>query len=459
MTASQMHAPPDPDRPWLALVDRARAGDIDGLIALLDTLSSADAARQLAHLSEQEQLDVLTVLPPDEAAHILEQLTRAQAVELIEILEPTAAADILSELPYATEADILRDLDEDDAERLLAELPPDEAAEVRSLASYDDDVAGGLMTPVFLAIHPTNTVAEIIDRFRQDADAFRDHQVLYVYVVDTDERLIGVLRLRDLLLAQPDATASTMMIADPLSVDAQASMEVLIDLFDKHSFIGLPVVEEGRLVGVVRRTSVNEAVGDEAWEDHMKAAGIVSGEELRSMDLLPRAGRRLQWLSLNIGLNIIAASVIAMFQDTLSAVIALAVFLPIISDMSGCSGNQAVAVSMRELSLGVAQPRDALFVLGKELSVGLLNGVVLGILLGMAAWLWQGNPYLGLVAGGALAINTLVAVSIGGTVPLLLKGFDIDPALASGPVLTTVTDLCGFLLVLGLATLMLPLLV
>jgi magnesium transporter len=369
MTASQMHAPPDPDRPWLALVDRARAGDIDGLIALLDTLSSADAARQLAHLSEQEQLDVLTVLPPDEAAHILEQLTRAQAVELIEILEPTAAADILSELPYATEADILRDLDED------------------------------------------------------------------------------------------DATASTMMIADPLSVDAQASMEVLIDLFDKHSFIGLPVVEEGRLVGVVRRTSVNEAVGDEAWEDHMKAAGIVSGEELRSMDLLPRAGRRLQWLSLNIGLNIIAASVIAMFQDTLSAVIALAVFLPIISDMSGCSGNQAVAVSMRELSLGVAQPRDALFVLGKELSVGLLNGVVLGILLGMAAWLWQGNPYLGLVAGGALAINTLVAVSIGGTVPLLLKGFDIDPALASGPVLTTVTDLCGFLLVLGLATLMLPLLV
>ena len=283
--------------------------------------------------------------------------------------------------------------------------------------------------------------------------------MLYVYVIDPDEALIGVLRLRDLLLAQPDAPAGKMMIPEPLSVDVQTPMEVLSDLFDKHSFIGLPVVEAGRLVGVVRRISVDAAVGEEVWEDHMKAAGIVSGEELRSMSLMPRAGRRLQWLSLNIGLNIVAASVIAMFQDTLSAVIALAVFLPIISDMSGCSGNQAVAVSMRELSLGVAQPRDALHVLGKELSVGLLNGAVLGVLLGLAAWLWQGNAYLGLVAGGALAINTLVAVSIGGTVPLLLKGFDIDPALASGPVLTTVTDLCGFLLVLGLATMMLPLLV
>ena len=150
-----------------------------------------------------------------------------------------------------------------------------------------------------------------------------------------------------------------------------------------------------------------------------------------------------------------AASVIALYEDTLSAVIALAVFLPIVSDMSGCSGNQAVAVSMRELTLGAAEPRDVARVWGKEASVGLINGLILGILLGLAAWAWKGIPMLGLVVGGALALNTVLAVSIGGTVPLILKRLGVDPAVASGPLLTTITDMCGFFLVLSLASLVL----
>ena len=147
---------------------------------------------------------------------------------------------------------------------------------------------------------------------------------------------------------------------------------------------------------------------------------------------------------------------IALYEDTLSAVIALAVFLPIVSDMSGCSGNQAVAVSMRELTLGAASPRDVARVWGKELSVGLVNGLALGTLLGVAAWLWKGNPYLGLVVGVSLAANTLVAVSFGGLVPLILRGLRTDPALASGPLLTTITDMCGFFFVLSFASMLLP---
>ncbi|MDH3239022.1 MAG: magnesium transporter, partial [Alphaproteobacteria bacterium] len=168
-----------------------------------------------------------------------------------------------------------------------------------------------------------------------------------------------------------------------------------------------------------------------------------------------RFRRRISWLSVNILLNVAAASVIAVYIDTLGAVIALAVFLPIISDMSGCSGNQAVAVSMRELTLGIVKPFEVFRVWLKEISVGALNGLALGILLGGVAWAWKGNPALGLVVGGALALNTLVAVSIGGTVPLLLKRWGVDPAVASGPILTTVTDICGFFLVLSFATLML----
>jgi magnesium transporter len=172
--------------------------------------------------------------------------------------------------------------------------------------------------------------------------------------------------------------------------------------------------------------------------------------------LLKRSRRRLSWLTINIGLNIVSASIIVMFQDTLQAAIAIAVFLPMISDMSGCSGNQAVAVSMRELTLGIIRPRDAMRVWAKEGGLGLINGLVLGALLAAVAILWKGNPYLGLVVGAALAGNTVVAVSVGGIVPLLIKAIRLDPAMVSGPILTTITDMCGFFFTLGLAALLLP---
>ncbi len=165
-----------------------------------------------------------------------------------------------------------------------------------------------------------------------------------------------------------------------------------------------------------------------------------------------RSRRRLSWLSINILLNIVAASVIAFYQETLSQVIALAVFLPIISDMSGCSGNQAVAVSMRELSLGLVKPHEIVWVWLKEVSVGLINGIALGFLIAAVAWIWQGNPVLGAVVGIAMMLNTIIAVSLGGTLPLLMRRMNLDPALASGPILTTVTDMCGFFLVLSLAS-------
>ena len=180
---------------------------------------------------------------------------------------------------------------------------------------------------------------------------------------------------------------------------------------------------------------------------------------MRSMPTWLRSRRRLAWLSANIVLNIIAASVISAYEETLAAVIAIAVFLPMVSDMSGCSGNQAVGVTMRELALGIVRPKDAIRVWRKEATIGVINGVALGILIGLVAWVWKGNAWLGLVIGSALAANTLLAVSIGGVVPLLLKWLGQDPAAASGPLLTTITDMAGFFLVLSLASIMMPLLI
>ncbi|MBT8333090.1 MAG: magnesium transporter, partial [Deltaproteobacteria bacterium] len=188
----------------------------------------------------------------------------------------------------------------------------------------------------------------------------------------------------------------------------------------------------------------------------LRLSGIIGGEEFRTMPLAIRSSRRLSWLSINIVLNIMAASVIALYQDTLAAAITLAVFLPMVSDMSGCSGNQAVAVSMRELSLRLVKPKEIIWVLLKEAKVGIINGIVLGLLLGTVAYLWQGNIWLGVVVGGALAANTLVSVTLGGALPLILKRVKMDPALVSSPLLTTVTDMCGFFFVLSFAAAVLP---
>lgn len=250
------------------------------------------------------------------------------------------------------------------------------------------------------------------------------------------------------------------MIARPLSIIDAMPLDEVHDVFDRVSFYGIPVVDSRqRLVGVLRRAAMEQAIGNRSERDYLKSQGIVGGEELRSMPVLRRSRRRLAWLSINVVLNLMAASVIALYQETLAAVLALAVFLPIISDMSGCSGNQAVAVSMRELTLGLVRPSEMFRVWLREISVGLLNGLALGALLASAAWAWKGDVLLGVIVGAAMAINTMVAVSIGGVVPLLLRSFRMDPALASGPILTTITDTCGFFLLLSMASAALPLLV
>lgn len=438
--------------PWHQLREALERADVPAIQSLIDDVSGGELARALRHLSESERNLLLTLLAPDNAADLMEEIPEHQAASILEELPAKQVAAILDAMPSDERVDILHVIGDESAKAALAEMSAETADATRDLLQYEDNVAGGLMITEFLAFSADSTVATVIDDLRINADAYRDYEIQYAYIVDAERRLMGVLRLRDLLLARATDDVKTFMISEPLSVSSQADLHELIEVFDKHSFFGVPVVEDDELVGVLRRASVEEAMGDEAARSQLKSTGIAGGEESRSMPLFNRARGRLSWLSVNILLNVVAASVIAAYQETLQAAIALAVFLPIISDMSGCSGNQAVAVSLRELSLGVVKPRDAGYVWLKEVSVGVINGVVLGLLIGSVAWLWQGNPWLGLVVGGALALNTVIAVSIGGLVPLLLRRLKVDPALASGPILTTITDLCGFLLVLGLAT-------
>ena len=445
---------------WDQLEQIVSAGDTDAAITFLKSLPPGEDARILGQLSEEEQQDFLNLLDREHAARLLESLPELQAGQLLSALPVEQAAQIFDEMNSDEQVDLLDQLSEEQSEKILESMDPEEAENVRFLSKYNSLSAGGLMITELLSFQESQTVDDVVSDLRQNAEEYAEYNVQYIYVINADLQLVGVLRLRDLLMAPPGRRLSSMMIPSPMSVLDTTSLQDLQHFFDSHPLFGLPVVDESNvLVGVVRREDVEQASEEQAGKTFLRFAGIMGGEELRSLPLKTRSARRLSWLSINIVLNVVAASVIAMYEDTLSSVIALAVFLPIVSDMSGCTGNQAIAVSTRELVLGVIRPSDWLYVFKKEFALGTVNGIALGLLLGVVAFIWKGNPYLGLVIGGALAANTLMAVCLGALIPLVLKGFKLDPALASGPILTTLTDMCGFFLVLSFAQAFLPLLV
>lgn len=423
------------------------------LTHILETMAARDVVYLMSHLERKDQHKLLIMIHPEEAADVLEELPDVQAADIIEEMDAGNAAAIINEMSSDERADLITGLDEKEAEAILTEMNPLDAARVRKMIQYDPETAGGLMITEYISFPEFFTVKKVVDELKKDAKKYKDYNIRYIYVISRQNTFIGVLQMQDLLLEDPARMLTDIVIKEVMAVNVNTPLDELNDLFNTYDFYGFPVIDdENMLIGVIRRKNVLEAINEVTAIEHLETQGIVGGDELRSMPVFLRSRRRLTWLSVNILLNLIAASVIAFYQDTLSTVIALAVFLPIISDMSGCTGNQAVAVSMRELSLGTVRPSDVFRVWLQEISVGVISGLVLGLLIGTAAYLWKGNIYFGLVVGGALTVNTLVAVSIGGTIPLILKKMNIDPALASGPILTTITDMIGFFLTLSFAT-------
>lgn len=441
-----------------SLSDAIASSDAEALRLLLEPLSLAEALRELLQLNAAERAFVLALLPSELAAALIEDAPHEMGADLMEALETSRAVEILDELNSDIQADLIGDMEDQEAEAILSQMDAEDAADVRRLVKYPDDTAGGLMMSETFHFGDTQTVGAVLRELAVEDQDFERYRGGHPYILDSAGKLVGVVSLRGLLTAKRSELLTSIMV-EPLTVTAMALVSDLEDIFDKNPFLGIPVIEaDGRLVGVVSRSAVSQAMLERAESENLKLQGVV-GDELRSMPTWLRSRRRLAWLSANIVLNIIAASVISAYEETLTAVIALAIFLPMVSDMSGCSGNQAVGVTMRELSLGLVRPVDAFRVWLKEISVGVINGIALGVLIGLVAWIWKGSPALGMVIGLALALNTMLAVSIGGITPLLLKRLGQDPAAASSPLLTTVTDMAGFFFVLSLATLMMPWLV
>lgn len=438
---------------WERLEELLEAKDSEALKVYLATLSSAETARAVSRLDDDDQAALLVLLGPESAADLLEEFLDTLGADIIEELTPDDAAAIIDEMESDHRADVLGEMEPDEAAAILERMDPEEAQDARQLLTYPEETAGAIMVTEYLAYPIDMTVADVLHDMRENAEVYSDYSVQYAYALSKEGTLVGVVRLRDVVLSPPDLPLNKVMIPNPLYVNTDTTLDELDDLFDRYPFVGAPVTDHhGRLVGVVRRGDAEEAYSARAEEALMRFGGIIGGEELRNMSLWSRSFRRLIWLVVNMGLSLVAASVILKFHETVESVLALVFFIPIIANMSGCSGNQAVAVSIRELSIGMIQPEEFVRVFLKEAQVGLIIGFFMSLALGSVAFIIYGNFFLSVVVGCALGVNVLVSLTLGGLVPLFLKRVKADPALAAPLIVTTMADMCGFFFILTLAT-------
>ncbi|NOX44514.1 MAG: magnesium transporter [Caldiserica bacterium] len=407
---------------------------------ILHELPEAEAVELLRELYKvHAAADSLEEMDPDEAAELLEGLPQREATAILSRMEPDDAVDVLEELPRDAVEEILGHLEALDREK---------AEVLRRLLRYPPDSAGGLMSPEYVALPADITVQEAIERLRRVAE--EAETIYYVYVVDEGGRLLGVLSLRDLVFARPDTRIREIMRPEVVSLSPEMPADEVAQAFDKYGYLAFPVVDgEGRLLGIVTMDDILDTVILRDTEDMYKMANVPREERVDTP--WPESLRlRLPWLYINLATAFLAASVVGAFEGVIAKISALAIFMPVVAGQGGNAGMQTVTIVTRGIALGEVPPGRGLGILAKEVLLGLLNGLAVGIVVGAVAYAWKHNPYLGLVAFLAMMGNMVIAGLVGASIPLGLRALGLDPALASSVILTTFTDTLGFFLLLGL---------
>ncbi|MBX3378491.1 MAG: magnesium transporter [Phycisphaeraceae bacterium] len=412
----------------------------DATRAYFGTLNQVEAAEVLASIADDARVrEVLLWLPREQSGAILASI------------EPGRAAGVIAGLPSDERADLLAAIDEDPRAAIQALLPAAARRDAARLLAYPPDTAGGLMETEFVAYPAGASVRDAIRDLRSNQKKYSVIGVQYVYLLDEENRLFGVAPLRDLMLAAEDSLLSSLVTRTPATVRDTTSLHDVAATFDEHPFLALPVVDEsGVMLGVISRADATEGEQEEAEDDYRLSQGIVGGEELRSMPVGIRLRRRSAWLGVNLLLCLGGAAIVAIHRDTLAKAIVVAAVLPVISATSGNAAMQAAAVTIRELTLGVIDPAAWRRVLAHELMLAALMALPLGCAVGLLSNLWGAPWTVGAAVGIAMALNAIIAIGIGATCPLLLRRLSVDPALASGPIATTLADVTGFALTLTL---------
>jgi|CXWL01.1.fsa_nt_gi magnesium transporter len=432
--------------------DLVAAGRPEQAIARLDAMHPADQADAIAEMDRDMRAILLPAMPREAMARVIEYLPEQGRADIIEEISPPELAPLLDEIDDDIAVDILHELDGGRAEEVLREMK--RAWAVRPLLGHSDETAGGHMTRTFISLNGSWTVDRAITylrRVRPEAET-----AYYLYVVDGSGRLEGVVSLRDLIIAAPEVALAEIMSRDVRKARDDLDQEEMARMVQRYDLVALPVVDENdRMVGVITVDDVLDIVQEEATEDILKLAGVGVKEHALS-PLGDSIRRRLPWLAVNMCVALLSAVVVSRFANTIAQVAALAALMPVIAGQGGNAGIQTSTIIVRGLALDQLHLKDLFRVLSKEMALGAVKGVLFGGTLAAIAYVWQDNGVLALVAGVAMFTNMLVA-SLGGVlIPMTLRyGLKVDPATAAGVFDTMLTDIMGFFIFLGLATLML----
>jgi magnesium transporter len=415
----------------------------------------ADAARTLEGLEPTQAAGVLKRLPRRVAGGVTERLSPESAGAILMQVGPDETRDLLSNLPPRQAAAILQHLEDAMREATLSGLGPEQSKGIKSLLHYPPDTAGAMMDPRITSIRIDLTVAEAITALRRA----RRHTLYYLYVTDRDGRLVGVLNMRELLLASPRDPIEPMVRREVVTIPAMLQRDEITKLIQQRRFVALPVVDsEEHLLGVVKSEEILDALQQEAFGDFQKMVG--AGQDERALSPVSMViQKRLPWLYVNLATAFVAAAVVGIFESTIEKVTALAVLLPVVAGQGGNTGAQSLAVVIRGIALRELVPGTTRRLLVKESIGALVNGAAVAIGTGAAVFVWDGRPGLVLIIGLAMVVNMAVAGLSGAAIPLVLRALGRDPAQSASIFLTTVTDVVGFAAFLGFAVLFMPLLV
>ena len=426
------------------------AGRTNQALTQLSTLHPADQAELIARLDAPLWAPLLPRIPREALAQILAYLSEEPRRRVVAELAPDLLGPVLDQVDRDVAVDILHELPPERAPAVLANMRS--AAELAPLLPHTDESAGGRMTSDFVALDQGWTVDQALSYLRRTRPTAE--QVFYLYVVDEERRLEGVVSLRHLVVAAPEERIGGLMTPEVVSAHTTDDQEVVARRIQRYHFVALPVVDdERRLVGVVSVDDLMDVVEEEATEDMYRMVGLAEDESVLR-PVACSAAPRLGWLLVSLLSMFLAAAMVNAFEGTIERVAALAVFMPVIAGLAGNAGVQTITLVVRSLALGQVRLRDAHRLLRRELALAVANGIIIGLLVGVLAFAWKGNVALGVVAGLAMLLNIPTAVTAGVLVPLTLRALRLDPALASGVLVTTLTDVLGFFFFLGLATLL-----
>jgi len=412
----------------------------------------SDLLPRIEQLEEEEKKELFNLLSDEEAADIVKEMEEYDQVSLLRILAQQKAAGILSKMAVDDAADVIGQLSPEEAREFLS-LIGEEAEEIKGLLKYPHDTAGGIMTTEYIALHEDIPAEEAILRLRGVAP---DAEIIYyVYVVDAQTRLTGVLSLRELIAAEDGTPLREIMFQNVVSVPAKMDQEEVAKVVARYDLMAVPVVDQdNRLLGIITVDDIIDVIEEEATEDiyRLTGTGELEGVNIFETTVYTLARKRLPWLFVSLVGGLISGSVIGAYENTLEAVVILAAFIPVIMDMGGNVGTQSSTLFVRSLATGEVQQKDVWRYLMREIQVGLTIGVVNGIVIALAASIWQGIPLLGVVVGGSMFATIILAALIGTLIPIIFNHLGIDPAITAGPFVTTIKDVTGLLIYFSIAT-------